>query len=340
MTPLEFAIIGAGFWSRFQLSGWRELEGARCVAVCDRVREKAARLAAEFGVPAVHDDAATLLDRERLDFVDIISDPATHGPLVHLAIDRGVAAIVQKPMATTLAEAEGMVAAAGRAGVPLFVHENWRWQPPLRALKRLLDEEPVGRLFRARLTFTSAFPVFDNQPFLKDLEQFIITDVGSHLLDAVRFFFGEVAGVTCRTARTRPDIRGENVATILLDMQSGMTVVCEMGYASRTRHECFPQTRMLIEGADGSLELDRDHWIHITRSDRQRAERFPAAAYPWADPAYDVVHASIVGCNANLLAAVRGAAVAETTGADNLETMRLVFACYESAARGEVVHCA
>jgi predicted dehydrogenase len=338
MKPLDFAIVGAGFWSRYQLSGWRELEGVRCVAICDRVREKAQRLAAEFDVPAVHDDAATLLDRERLDFVDIISDPATHAPLVHLAIDRGVAAIVQKPMATTLAEASGMVDAARRAGVPLFVHENWRWQPPLRALQRLLDEEPIGTPFRARLTFTSAFPVFENQPFLKQLEQFIITDVGSHILDTARFLFGEVAGVTCRTARTRPDIRGENVATILLDMRSGMTVVCEMGYASRSRHECFPQTRILVEGAEGSLELDRDHWIHVTRHDRQRAERFPCTAYPWADPAYDVIHSSIVGCNENLLAALRGEAAAETTGADNLETMRLIFACYESAASGEVVH--
>jgi predicted dehydrogenase len=339
MKPLEFAVIGAGFWSRFQLAGWRELDGVRCVAVCDRVREKAERLAGECGVPAVYDDAAALLDRERLDFVDIISNPATHAPLVHLAVGHGVPAIVQKPMATTLAEASGMVDAARQAGVPLFVHENWRWQPPLRALKRLLDEEPIGTPFRARVTFTSAFPVFDNQPFLKELEQFILTDVGSHILDTVRFLFGEVAGVTCRTARTRPDIRGENVATMLLDMQSGMTVVCEMGYASRTRHECFPQTRILIEGADGSLELDRDHWIHVTRPDRQRAERFPCTAYPWADPAYDVIHASIVACNENLLAGLRGEAPAETTGADNLETMRLIFACYESAARGEVVPC-
>lgn len=336
MKPLEFAIIGTGFWSRFQLAGWRELDGARCVAVCNRTRSKAEALAREFGVPAVYDDPNELFDRERLDFVDVITDVDTHPRHVHLAIDRGVPVICQKPMAASFAAAAGMVAAAERRGVPFLVHENWRWQPPIRALKRLMESEPIGEPFRARLTFTSAFPVFDNQPFLKDLEQFILTDVGSHILDAVRFLFGEVETICCRTARTRGDIRGENVATALLGMRSGMSVVCELAYAGRTRHECFPQTRILVEGAAGSLELERDHWIHVTLPDRQWSERFPCTAYPWADPAYDVVHSSIVGCNRNLLAALRGDAPAETTGSDNLETMRLVFGCYESAAAAVV----
>ena len=56
-----------------------------------------------------------------------------------------------------------------------------------------------------------------------------------------------------------------------------------------------------------------------------------------ADPAYDVVHASMVPCLANLLAALRGEGVAETTGEDNLQTLRLVFAAYDSAQRGQVI---
>lgn len=60
-------------------------------------------------------------------------------------------------------------------------------------------------------------------------------------------------------------------------------------------------------------------------------------SHGWADPAYEVVHASIVPCNANLLAGLRGPSQAETTGADNLETMRLVFAAYDSAAEHRVI---
>jgi predicted dehydrogenase len=59
--------------------------------------------------------------------------------------------------------------------------------------------------------------------------------------------------------------------------------------------------------------------------------------YAWADPAYDVVHASIVPCNADLLKALKGEGPAETTGEDNLKTVRLVFAAYESAADKKVI---
>jgi hypothetical protein len=64
----------------------------------------------------------------------------------------------------------------------------------------------------------------------------------------------------------------------------------------------------------------------------------PPPRYAWADPAYDVVHASIVPCNADLLKALKGEGHAETTGEDNLKTVRLVFAAYDSAEKEQVIH--
>jgi predicted dehydrogenase len=62
--------------------------------------------------------------------------------------------------------------------------------------------------------------------------------------------------------------------------------------------------------------------------------KFPR--YAWADPAYEVVHASLVSCLANLLEGIRGGA-AETTAEDNLQTVRLIFAAYESAQHDRVI---
>ncbi|HMJ89368.1 MAG TPA: Gfo/Idh/MocA family oxidoreductase, partial [Candidatus Acidoferrum sp.] len=92
-SPLRFAIFGTGFWSRYQLAGWRELKGAQCVALYNRTRSKAEKLAAEFGVPAIYDDAEALLAREKLDFTDIITDVDTHAPLVELAAKHKVPVI-------------------------------------------------------------------------------------------------------------------------------------------------------------------------------------------------------------------------------------------------------
>jgi predicted dehydrogenase len=85
MKELRFAIVGTGFWARYQLAAWRELSGARCVALYNRTRNKAEALAREFDVPEVYDDPEQLLQLEKPDFLDIITDVDTHSRVVQHA---------------------------------------------------------------------------------------------------------------------------------------------------------------------------------------------------------------------------------------------------------------
>jgi predicted dehydrogenase len=336
MTEIRVALFGCGFWSRFQLAGWRELPGVRVVALYNRTRGRAEALGAEFGITAIYDDPEELLDKQQIDAVDIITDVDSHSRFVRLAAARGLPAICQKPLAPTLAEAEATLAACREAGTRLIVHENWRWQAPLRELKRQLDAGAIGAPFRACLQFNSSFPVFENQPFLRELEQFILTDVGSHVLDAARFLFGDAQRLYCQTARIDPAISGEDVATVMLQ-QGAVTTTCELSYASRLERERFPETYVRVEGSLGSLELGPDYWLRRTTAEGTLARRVPPPRYPWADPAYDLVHASIVPCHANILRDLQGGPPAETRGEDNIKTVRLVFAAYESARTGQTV---
>jgi predicted dehydrogenase len=339
MAPLRFAVFGTGFWATYQLAAWREVPGAECVAVYNRTRAKAEALAARFGVPAVYDDPEKLLAEQKPDFIDIITDVDTHPQFVHLAARHGVGVICQKPLAPRLADAEAMVEACRATGVPLLVHENWRWQTPIRELKHVLDSGAIGDVFRARIDMVSGFPVFANQPFLVDLERFVLTDMGSHTLDAARFLFGEPRTLYCQTHRTLPHIKGENVATVMMNMDDGRTtVLCQMGYAENPlERECFPETLAFIEGDRGSVELTPGFWLRVTTKDGTLARKVSPPVYPWANPAYAVVHSSIVPCNVDLLRHLRGEGTAETNGDDNLKTVRLVFAAYDSARDGRVV---
>jgi predicted dehydrogenase len=220
--------------------------------------------------------------------------------------------------------------------VGFFVHENWRWQTPIRAVKDALQTADLGRPFRAGITFANSFPVFDNQPFLAELEQFIVADIGSHVLDTARFLFGEAESVYCQTARIHPQIRGEDVATVSLRMASGAAVTCEMSYASRTETEAFPQTCVHVECERGAVTLSRNYRLAVTTAAGTDVRHVAPPHYDWADPAYDLVHSSIVPCNADILAGLQGGPC-ETTGEDNLRTVRLVFAAYESARTDQVV---
>jgi D-apiose dehydrogenase len=338
MASLSFAAFGAGFWTPYQLAGWREVGGTDCVAIYNRTAARAKGLAEQLQIPRWYSDAEELLDKEKLDFVDIITGVETHCEFTRMAASRGLPVVCQKPMAPTLSEAGEMAAACAEAGVPLLINENWRWQTPIRQLKQLLDRSETGAPFRARIDMISGFPIFENQPFLRDTERFILSDLGSHILDVARYLFGEAARLYCQTRRIHADIAGEDVATVVLETVSGVTVVCELAYAGNyLERDKFPETCIFIESSRGSMELGPDFQIRVTTASGTHSRRVPPPRYSWANPAYDVVHSSIVPCQANLLSALNGTGAAETTGEDNLKTVRLVAASYESALTGESV---
>lgn len=225
MKNLKFAVIGTGFWANYQISAWFDVGNVELIALYNRTRSKAEVLARQFNVPYVYDQVEELLKNHahELDFVDIITDVDTHAHFSGLAASYGVDVICQKPMANGLESARQMVNTCRKAKTRLFIHENFRWQAPIRKLKEIIDSGAIGNPFKARVSFCSGFPVFDNQPFLAELDQFILTDIGSHILDVCRFLFGEAESLYCQTARVNPRIKGEDVANVLIRMRSGVS---------------------------------------------------------------------------------------------------------------------
>jgi len=279
----------------------------------------------------VYDDYEALLKNEAIDFVDIITDVDSHEMFTIMAAEKGIDVVCQKPMATTFEQTSSMVATCTNAGVNFFIHENFRWQAPIRKLKIALDAGVIGKPFKARVSFCSAFPVFDNQPFLATLDRFILMDIGSHVLDVCRFLFGEASSLYCLSQRVNATIKGEDVANVLMEMNNGIHCYAEMSYASILEKEAFPQTLVLIEGEKGSLQLTNDFELKIiTRDGVIVSDIINPTMYNWLDPAYAVVHSSIVDCNGDILNGLKGG-FCETTGADNLKTVDLVWESYESA---------
>lgn len=102
-------------------------------------------------------------------------------------------------------------------------------------------------------------------------------------------------------------------------------------------NDVFTQTLIFVEGDRGSAELDRHYWLRVTIESGTHSNRYAPTHRPWMKPDYIASHASIARCNAHLLRALRGEGTAETTGEDNLKTMRLTFAAYASASTGKVM---
>jgi predicted dehydrogenase len=113
------------------------------------------------------------------------------------------------------------------------------------------------------------------------------------------------------------------------------TVTVNMAYAGTPlERDSFPETLVFIEGDRGSIELAPNFWVRETSALGTKARCVAPPSYSWVDPRYSVVQASMVRCQADILRALRGGPPAETDAADNLRTMQLVFAAYESARNG------
>jgi predicted dehydrogenase len=338
MRKLKFSVLGCGFWSKFQIGAWSELEGVELVAVYNRTISKARNIAEYFHVPHVYDNPEELFNKEKLDFIDIITDVDTHALFVEMAVRHGIKHIIcQKPMAPDFETAKHVVNLCNSAGVKLYIHENYRWQAPIRRFKQIIDSGVIGKPFKARVSFLSGYPVFDNQPFLKELDHFILTDMGSHVLDVVRYLFGECDELWCQTKAISPGIKGEDVAVIMMSMKNGMPVYTEMSYASIIEYDTFSTLNILVEGEEGSVFLGPKFEIRTTTRKGTATETVKFPSYSWADPDYIVNHESGIHINRNILEDIQGKAKAENSGNDNLETVRLIWASYKSAESGKKI---
>lgn len=333
MKMLRGGMIGCGFFARNHLHAWAEVPGVEIAALCDADPSRADAYGREFGVPHIYGDAEAMFRSEHLDFVDVVTQPETHRPLVERAARNRASVICQKPMAPSLEEARSMVRACAGAGVPFMLHENFRWQAPMRALKAASAE--LGPLFFGRIVWRTPYDVYRDQPYLARDPRFIIADVGVHLLDLARFFLGEVESLFCVTRRVNPHIRGEDTATILLRMRSGAACVVELSYASRLEEDLFPQTLVHLEGAAGVATLGPHFTLTVTRGGETRQLNVKPEVYPWSAPGREAIQDSVVRIQRHWAECLRSGAQPETSGADNLRTLELVYGAYDSAERGE-----
>lgn len=337
---LKGALIGCGFFAMNQLNAWRDIEaegGARIVALCDRDPARLKAASDRFGIERTYSDAAEMLDSEDVDFVDIATTAPSHRMLVELAASRGLPVICQKPVAPTFADARIMVAACEAAGVPLMIHENFRFQSAIIAVRDALDSGAIGRPFWGRITFRAGYDVFAGQPYLAEGVRFIIEDLGVHILDVARFLFGEVSSLTARTQRANPRVRGEDVATMLLAHDAGVVSVVDCSFWSKRDKEQFPQTLVEIDGSEGSLRLELDYRLVVSGPQGTQVRDISPPLLAWAERPWHNIQESVLLIQRHWVDCLKHGKIPSTSGRDNLATYALVEAAYRSAATGQPV---
>jgi predicted dehydrogenase len=343
--PYRFAVIGTGFFAQNHLHAWAEIPDVELVAVCDTDPQRLEAAARDFG-GRPYADAAELFANEELDFVDIATTPPTHPMMVHLAAEHGIAAICQKPLAWDLEDARAMVAAMAAKDLPFMVHENFRFQHPMRRVKEILDSGAIGRPFFGRFSFRSYHDCYSAQPWLLDSERMIIVDVAVHLFDLARFFMGEPESLYAEALKVNPRIVGEDVATVMMRMP-GATAIADASYETFADHSAYPQAFVTLEGTRGVITLGPDYHLQVVSHPidvGDSAARMTGATvidedlqipeHTWASRPWNGIQDSVVTLQRHWVECLRTGRTPETSGADTLRTMELTLGAYESLETG------
>lgn len=252
---------GAGYFSQFHFDAWQRIDGAQLVAIANRAISNIPDLPVEK-----HPNVVEMLETNQIDVLDIITPPVTHLATIKTAIEFGVSAIIcQKPFCEDLEQARQAVQLAKSAGIPIIVHENFRFQPWYRKMKEWVDQGKLGDVlqctFRLRTGDGQGQNAYlDRQPYFREMERFLVHETAVHWIDTFRFLLGDPHAVYADLRRYNPAIAGEDAGYILFDHQDGKRSIFDGNRLLDHQAENCRATlgEALIEGTNGSLELHGD----------------------------------------------------------------------------------
>jgi scyllo-inositol 2-dehydrogenase (NADP+) len=197
---MRTAIIGYGLAGRvFHGSLLASTPGVEVVAVVTRNPDRRAQVAGDFPSASCFDAVDTMLKTARPELCVVASATAAHPGDATACVAAGVPVVVDKPLAATVGQAAGLVEAAGRAGVPLTVFQNRRWDADVLTLRRLLADGALGRVLRFESRFERWRPDLDPDKWREQAPAAqgggVLLDLGAHLVDQAYTLFGPVRSV-------------------------------------------------------------------------------------------------------------------------------------------------
>jgi predicted dehydrogenase len=315
--------VGVGVRGRH----WLDIVGQRddfvsvaCVDANEQaLAEARGRRALERGT--IFTNLAAALTAVEADAVLIASPTPLHARHAIEALDAGLAVLVEKPMAVSLAEAVALAERSRAAARPVMVAENYRFFPAERTLRRLLADGLAGRLSSAVCVDRRDQPGHTQGPWVKGLPHPFLTEIAVHHFDSFRYLFGGHPRSMFVTSSNPPGSSyNRNAATdALIELEPAFPIQYS-GTMVATRYEF----ELWIEGENGELWTDRQRvrW-------RPSGRRFFRACPPVPVPKGDELPYPKAG-TASLLNQFRDAIISgakpETSADDNLWTLAMVEA--------------
>ncbi len=235
MSQVGVALIGSQFISSIHYESLLRVADAEVRAVASKTEANVRKFAEERGIAHWYTDYREVLKRDDIDLVVLGVPNNLHREVTVAAAEAGKHVVVEKPMATNLAECDEMIAACGIAGVKLMYAEELCFTPKYVRLKQLVSEGALGDVFLIKQSEKHDGP---HAPWFWDVEQSgggVMLDMGCHGIEFARWILGRppIKSVYCdlKLNMHADKTRGDDTSILIVDFEGGATAYIEESWA-------------------------------------------------------------------------------------------------------------
>lgn len=332
--PLKIGVVGAGAMGSNHLRVVRDIgeERARLVGVAESHEAILARAVDRYNVPG-YADYRRMIEEARPDLVVVVVPTHLHHEVASFALDAGVNVLVEKPIASTIAEGEALIALARARGVKLAVGHVERFNPAVLALKKLLTEGDLGKIFYLHARRLGPFP-----PRIRDVG--VTLDLATHDLDAMRYLTGsEVERVYAETQQ-RVHQTHEDLLLGLVRFASGAVGMLDVNWLTPTKVR-----ELTVTGERGMYQVN-----YLTQDLYFYENDYSPTTWDALRSISGVSEGTMTRLKVqkaeplrleyeDLMTALRDDTPPTVTGEDGLAVLRLAHQFIEATKSGEVIRC-
>jgi UDP-N-acetyl-2-amino-2-deoxyglucuronate dehydrogenase len=236
--PLKFVLIGCGRIAKrhSELLGYKQINWAELIAVCDTDIKKAKKIGQQFGV-TYYKDMDKMMQEEDVDVAVVLTPSGLHANHVINLAKYGKDIVVEKPMALNVRDADAMIEECDKNNCRLFIVKQNRFNVPVVKLREAYQENRFGKLVlgTVRVRWARHQAYYDQAEWRGTwaMDGGVLSNQASHHVDMLEWMMGEVESVFARATTALANIEAEDTAVVTLKFKNGALGIIEATTATR-----------------------------------------------------------------------------------------------------------
>ena len=330
---LKFAIVGCGRIAQRHAEHIHRL--GKLVAVCDIDAEKAKALADKYKATAYGNIDELLRSSGEVDVVSVCSPNGLHAEHSIKALQAGVHVLCEKPMALSVQDCGDMITAAERANKRLFIVKQNRFNPPVAAVKQLIDEKRLGKIYSVQLScFWNRNEAYYKNSWkgTRALDGGTLFTQFSHFIDLLYWMIGDVKEVSGFVGNMGHEniIEFEDNGVVSLKFYNG--AIGTVNYTVNS-HQKNMEGSLTIFGEKGTIKIGGQYLNELEYQDIEgyKIENLPPGNPPNQYGQYQGSMSNHDKVYENLLEVLNGNGVIATNGFEGLKTVEIIDKIYSNA---------